>query len=417
MKSEVRKIDASEVEAWIHALHMPFLGQADEESYRRWPRHLEPDRTWVALEGDRFVGTSCVFSRDVTLPGADGEPAPAVPFSAISGVGVHSTHHRRGLLRQMMGRMLHDGLERGEAIAGLIASEATIYGRFGFGWATTTHDLTLPRRTSRLRAPVPELDLVLCGADEASKTVPALFDRLRRARPGQVNRNDAWWGEAWEDPRSSRGGLSKRFYVIDADGYVTYRAKNSWNPAEANVLQVNDLFGATPDVEAGLWQHLLGVDLVDTITAARPVDESLRWRLEDPRALSVTGARDMLWIRVLDVPAALTARRYRLPGRLVLEVEAAPTWTDKEGRPGADPAQGRWVLDAGPDGSTCRPATRAEPTELRLGVAELGGVLLGGQDLASRARAGLVSELVPGALERADALFGCRPAPFSSTGF
>jgi predicted acetyltransferase len=417
MTTEVRTIEAGEIDAWVRALHMPFLAQADDDSYLHWRAHIEPERTWVAVDGDRFIGTSCVFSRNLTLPGLEGEPAPVVPMTAVSGVGVHPTHHRRGLLRQMMGRMLTDGLERGEPVAGLIASEATIYGRFGFGWATSTLELTLPRRTSRLRTPAPDLDLVLCDPEEAEKRIPPLFDRLRRMRAGQVDRNDAYWSEIWKDPKARRGGASKRFFLIGEDGYIAYRGKNNWNASEPNLLRVDDLFGASADIEAGLWQYLLGVDLVDTIIAGRPLDEPIRWRLEDPRSLAVTGLRDFLWIRVLDVPGALTARRYRTEGTLVLEVEPAPTWTDREGRPAADPAAGRWVLEVSPFGSSCRAARSGEATELRLGVAELGAALLGGQDLASRAAASRVTELVPGALARADAVFGCRPAPFSSTGF
>ncbi len=417
MKTEVRTINPGEIDAWARALHMPFLAQADDDSTLHWRAHVEPERTWVAVDGDRFVGTSCVFTRNVTLPGLEGEPAPVVPMTAVSGVGVHTTHRRQGLLRQMMGRMLTNGIERGEPIAGLVASEAAICGRFGFGWATTTLDLTLPRRTSRLRTPAPDLDLVLCDSQEAEKRIPALFDRLRRTRPGQVDRNDAYWGEIWRDPKERRGGASKRFFVIGDDGYIAYRGKNSWNESEPSVLRVDDLFGASADVEAGLWQYLLGVDLVDTITAGRPVDEPIRWRLEDPRSLAVTGLRDLLWIRVLDVPAALTARRYRTEDTLVLEVEPAPNWTDRQGQPGPDPAAGRWVLEANPAGSSCRAARSDETTEIHLGVAELGAALLGGQDLATRAAPGRVTELVAGALARADAVFGCRPAPFSSTGF
>jgi predicted acetyltransferase len=415
--TEIRTIETAEVDAWVRALHMPFLGQADDTSYLHWRNHIEPERTWVVVDGDRFVGTSCVFSRDVTLPGLEGELAPVVPITAVSGVGVHTTHHRQGLLRQMMGRMLTDGIERGEVIAGLLASEATIYGRFGFGWATSTLDLTLPRRTSRLLAPAPDLELELCDSTDAEKRIPALFDRLRRTRAGQVDRNAAYWSEIWTDPKARRGGASKRFFAIGEDGYIAYRATNSWNTSEPNVLRVDDLFGASAEVEAGLWQYLLEVDLVDTITASRPVDEPIRWRLEDPRSLAVTGLRDLLWIRVLDVPGALTARHYGAEDSLVLEVEAAPTWTDGGGRPGPDPAAGRWVLEASPAGSSCRTARSAETTEVRLGVAELGAALLGGQDLTSRAAAGRVTELVPGALARADAVFACRPAPFSSTGF
>jgi hypothetical protein len=125
----------------------------------------------------------------------------------------------------------------------------------------------------------------------------------------------------------------------------------------------------------------------------------------------------MLWIRVLDVPTALTARRYRTEGRLVLEVDAAPAWVDQHGEARPDPAAGTWVLEVGAAGSSCRSARADERPEFRLGVSELGAALLGGQDLRSRASAARVVEFVPGALERADAIFATTPAPFSSTGF
>jgi predicted acetyltransferase len=180
---------------------------------------------------------------------------------------------------------------------------------------------------------------------------------------------------------------------------------------------VDDLFGATPEIEAGLWQYLLSVDLSDSIVASRPLDEPIRWRLEDPRSLAVSGLNDFLWIRVLDVAGALNARRYQTDGQLVFEVDPAPVWPDSDGQSGPDPAAGRWVLEAGPSGSSCRRARASESAELRLGAAELGAALLGGQDLRSRSFAGRVTELKAGALVRADSLLGTRPLPFSSTGF
>lgn len=414
---QTRLIEPAEIDAWVRSLNTPFLSHADDDSYQHWRLHLEPERTWAALDGGSIVGTCCVLSRDVTLPGPDGGPSPTIPMTAVSGVGVHPTHRRQGILRQMMGAMLRDGVARGEPLAGLIASEAVIYGRFGFGWATSTVDLSLPKRTARLTGPIPESALVLCDAEEAAKRLPPLFDRLRRNRPGQVDRNEAVWSEAFRSPSRPRTKTSNRFYAIGENGYTSYRAGTNWGtPAEPRALYVDDLFGATEADEAALWHYLLGVDLIDTIVAGRPLDEPLRWRLADPRGLAVTGLRDVLWTRVLDVPDALTARRYRIEGRLVLQVEPAPDWPG-EGDPGADPAAGRFVLEAGPDGSSCRAARSADATELRLGVAELSAALLGGQDLYSRSWAGRVSELVPGALARADALFGANPLPFTTTGF
>src|SRR5579872_696439 len=316
----------------------------------------------------------------------------------------------------MMGAMLQDGIARGEPVAGLIASEAPIYGRFGFGWATSTVDLSLPKRTARLLAPVAEIGLGLSDAEEAAKRLPSLFERLRRMRPGQLNRNEATWTDAFTPRPRGRSRTSERFYAIAEDGYTTYRAALNWSATEPSVLYVDDLFGATAEVEAGLWQYLLNVDLVDTIEAGRPVDEALRWRLEDPRALAATALRDVLWTRVLDVPQALTARSYRVEGRLVLHVEGAPGWLGGEAAAN-DPAAGRWVLEAGPDGATCRTAGDGDATDLRLGVADLSAALLGGQDLQSRSWAGRVDEVNPGTLARADALFGTSPLPFSTTGF
>jgi predicted acetyltransferase len=400
---------------------VPFLASPDPEAHAHWGPHIEVDRTWAAVDGDRFVGNACVFSRDVTVPGSDpATAAPTMPMSAISGVGVHPTHRRQGLLLRLMGAMLDDGVPRGEPIAGLIASESSIYGRFGFGWATTYAALTIEKAHARFTHPAPEVGLAICDKDEAAKRLPALFDRLRRTRPGQVSRNAAAWGDVWTDIQAERTPAASTglFFAVGDDGYVSYRVADGWPSPEPTTLVVADLLGATPEVETGLWQFVLSIDLVQRIVArSRPPDEPLRWWLANPRALRTTGMGDFLWIRVLDVPAALMGRGYQAEGRLVLEVEPAPSWVDAKGEPGPDPAAGRWMLDAGPDGATCRAARRGEPTDLRLGAEELGAALLGGQELRPRAGARGVSEVRRGALAQADTLFAARPLPFSSTGF
>ncbi len=162
----------------------------------------------------------------------------------------------------------------------------------------------------------------------------------------------------------------------------------------------------TPGAAAGLWRYCLDLDLIGAVQlAGRPVDEPLRWLLADPRRLRTAKVTDGLWVRLLDLPAALAARRYAAPGAVVVEV------TDRL-RPAND---GRFLLEGGPDGADCRPTGR-EP-DLLCDVADLGAAYLGGVKLASLARAGRVLEQAPGALARADAMFATDPAPWCTTGF
>lgn len=178
--------------------------------------------------------------------------------------------------------------------------------------------------------------------------------------------------------------------------------------AAVTSVGVLDLVGEDPEVEAGLWAYLVGVDLVRSVTASkRPVGESVKWRLTDPRAWQTTGVGDLLWLRVLDVPAALGARTYPGEGALVLAV----------GGEDGDPAVGRWRLECAPDGAEARPARVGEATDLRLGLADLGALYLGGVAASTLAAAGRVAEERAGAAARADRLLASAVAPRSSTGF
>jgi predicted acetyltransferase len=166
------------------------------------------------------------------------------------------------------------------------------------------------------------------------------------------------------------------------------------------------LVGLTPEADAALWRYILDLDLAGSVQVDdRPVDDPIRWRLADPRRLRVNEVGDQLWIRLLDLPGAMEARRYAIDGELVLEV------TDTL-RPRN---QGRFRLEGGPDGASCRP-TSAEP-DLALDVADLGAAYLGGASLATLARAERVTELTPGVLLHADRMLASDPVPVSTTHF
>jgi predicted acetyltransferase len=368
---------------------------------------LELDRTLAAFDGDEIVGTGRLFSFELTMPG--GRPLPA---AAVSWIAVLPTHRRRGILTALKRTQLDDAAERGEPLAILYASESGIYRRFGYGVSTSWVSVSVERRHSAFRLPVPGGRVRLVDEDDARKLLPEIFDRVRRVQPGAVQRVDAWWPDQFFWRESDERGT--RFYCVyespegGLDGYAAYRFESRWDNGPQGILNVTDLATMSPAARAVLWRYLLDVDLVETIKAwVAPVDEPLRWLLNEPRRMAVTRMGDGLWVRVLDAPTALSARTYAAAGRVVFEV------VDPFRPDGA--AAGRFALDGGPDGADAR-RTSEEP-DLVLEVSELGGILLGGVRPSVLARAGLVDERTSGALAVADAMFAVEPLPFSMTEF
>ena len=419
MDVEVRKLRPEEGEAFVRSVAVPFLSPATGDPHELAEDQdrvakTETDRAWVASDDGRFVGNACIHTMDLTLPAFPDRACPVTAMAGVSAGGVHPTHRRRGLLSRMMAAMLDDARAHGEALAGLIASESIIYGRFGFGHATDMAEFTINTRESAFSNPAPHLDLQLLDREEAAKILPDLYDRQRRTRSGEVSRNQQVWKEVIADPPNRRHGGSGVFFASCDDGYLAYRAH------DANVLRgdlpritVEELRGTTPEVEAALWRFVLDLDLVGEVTARRrPVDEPVRWRFADPRQLKVTDVVDRLYVRILDVPAALEARGYRNEGRVVLDVlpPSASLGSD-------DAASGTWVLEGGPDGASCRAGRAGEEADVRLTVTDLGSLYLGGFSASLLAAAGRVQELTAGGIEAADSLFATWPAPLTGTGF
>jgi predicted acetyltransferase len=420
MDVAVRQLHPGEAAAFVRSVRVPFLDPSSDDTDGRHTddravAHLEADRAWVAVDEGRFVGNAGIYSLDLTLPARPGEPGSVIPFAGVTAVGVHPTHRRRGLLRQLMARMLEDSRRRGEAFAGLFASESAIYGRFGFGQASSATELTIDSARSRFLVRAPELGLRLLDRGEAAQLLPALFDRQRRLRAGETSRSAEVWQDYLEDRPFRRHGAGGLFIAGCDDGFVAYRAEPAdfMRAAYARVF-IEELRGMTPDVEAALWRFVFDLDLAGQVVAKRrPIDEPLRWRLADARQLRVASVDDRLHVRILDVPAAFEARGYRRAGRVVFDV--LPPSDDLDGQP--DPVPGRWLLEAGPDGASCRAARGHEATELRLGATELGALYLGGVPASELAAAGRIDELRDGSLDRVDALLAAQPAPLTGTAF
>jgi predicted acetyltransferase len=409
MDIDIRPITPEQGDQFSNVMATAFGETFTEEELADHDRWFEYDRSIAAFDGDRMVGTGGAYSMDLTLPGLT-----TIPIGGLTAIAVLPTHRRRGILRSMIAYHFEEVERRGELVSALGASESLIYSRFGYGLGTTFADFEIdPRHGQFLRPVATRGRLRLLDPEETAKIVPPLYDRYRRGQPGELTRPQVWWDVYARDPEWTRQGASRHYdlvYETDpgrVDGWVSYRVESRWpNGLAANVVKVRNLVGLSAEAEAALWRYLLDLDLAGTIKLIdRPVDDPIRWRLADPRRLRVTDIGDQLWVRLLDLPGALAARRYAVSDALVLEVTDAL-------RPRN---QGRFRLEGGPDGATCEP-TRDQP-DLALDVADISAAYLGGTRLTSLARAERVAERTAGALLRADRMLAADPPPICTTHF
>jgi predicted acetyltransferase len=400
MDVTLRPIGPDEFDAfrWVTAFALGFEPRAEDSLALR--DYFEYDRTVAASAGGRIVGTLGAFTLKVAVPGGS-----ALPTAGTSFVGVLPTHRRRGVLRRMVAAHFADIRSRGEPLAGLWASEAPIYGRFGYGVAAYQNEQVIARDHVRLAGPPLAGEVRLSDAIEAERVLPGVYERVRRAVPGMLERRDSWWRQrVLYDPPQRRGEASALAFALYEDaggiqGTLTYRRiGRPFGPAPQRII-INALMAATADAHRALWRYAASIDLVGEIEAwNRPADDPLAWLLEDRRKLRQT-VRDSLWIRVMDVPAALAGRRYALAGKLVLKIEDAHcSWND-----------GTFALDGGPDGATCV-ATRAAP-DVTLPIETLGALFLGGNSAHVLARAGRLAG-DDAAVARMHAMFASPRAPW-----
>ncbi|HEY3672479.1 MAG TPA: GNAT family N-acetyltransferase [Acidimicrobiia bacterium] len=410
---EPRTVRDDEFVDFLLAVQAGF-GRTTHDELDEYPAHLlTPDRSLAVRDGTSVSGgtngpvvaTAGAYSFDLTVPGG-----ARLPMAAVAMVTVHPTHRRRGILRRLMAAQLDDVTRRGEPLAGLTASEASIYERFGYGTATFTTRWDLESHHAHLQpAPAPSGRVRVVDATAAAAAAHAVYARIAPSRVGELSRPESWWPQLFAPARNG-----PRFFTAvhdDADGtpdaFARYVLDADWPDGVADTrLRVLEIQGVDAGAEAAMWSYLFGIDLVGTITAGeRPVDDPLRWRLPDPRRLRVRQLRDHLWVRVLDVAAALSARTYDTADALVLELH-------DEFRPDNS---GRWLIDGGPDGATCTRTDRA--ADLALSAADLGALYLGGVPVSTLAAAGRVRELTTGAVARGDRAFLTHPSPWCTTHF
>jgi predicted acetyltransferase len=395
---EIRSTTDEDFEVFVDTLYAAF------GRFRETPAEgggisaaFEMDRNLLAVTADgRPVGTAAAYSFELTLPGEILAPA-----AGVTAVGVLPSHRRRGVLSAMMRRQLTDLRARGEFLSVLLATEALIYRRFGYGPATYEQRLTVRRHEAALAAPrahgmADSGSIELLRRAECGEILEEVYDRYRRAQPGALSRPHRWWASGAGQPPVSP---APRYVAVhrDADGVPDGYA--SYSLSEPETLTVDETIATDDTVSLALARFVLGHDLVKQVVFKRcPTDHPLRWQLADFRAAQVSDDTDWLWVRLLDVPRALTARGWFTDGELVLDVD--------------DPflgEHGRYLLTVR-DGKAECVSTDREP-DLSLDVCDLGSVYLGGTAPSTLVRAGHIRAHHPGAAALADGLFRTERPP------
>lgn len=406
----IRTASPETLRSFLAPAMVAFAEELTDSDFEEMLHTAEPDRFIAAFDGEAAIGTAGIYTFRLTVPGGE------VDAAGVTAVGVEPGHRRAGVLTSLMRRQLDDVRERGEPVAVLWASEGAIYQRFGYGLGTVDAAFEVDRvRTSWLRPAQPGGRMRLVDEAEALAEFPPVYEAVRRTTPGSLSRSEAWW--RWRllpDPEKYRQGGGPKFrylYEVDgsAEGYAMYRVTDSWDDrGPRGQLIVVEVMAATTRARRAIWSFLFGVDLVRTIRARRqPFPHPLFLELAEPRALGMT-SRDGLWLRLVDLPVALAARRYGAADALVLEVaDGFCPWN-----------AGRWSLDAtGKTGDAPHVARTDAPADLALDVADLAAVYLGAIRMSDLVQASRVTEVTPGAARRADVLFASDRPPYCGTMF
>jgi len=373
------------------AIGQYFGAEPTPERSEKFSQNLPFERMHAAREDGAIVGGAGVFPFELSIPGG------IVRCAGVTVVGVYPTHRRRGILRAMMRAQIDDIHARGEPLAALWASEETIYGRFGYGMASLAGEISLAREHAEFACPLePRGRVRILEPSEALELLPVVWERTLEQTPGMFRRERPWWeNRVVDDPPEHREGSGpKRFALLELDGepqaYAIYRHNMKWaEGSSAAQLGVIEAIGATPRGTAEIWRFLLDIDWQASISAdLLPIDHPLFFLLAKPRRMKYrTG--DGIWVRLVDVAAALSARSYAVDREVVFDVaDAFAPWNE-----------GRWKLAGG----SCE-RTNNEP-DLRCDVTALGSVFLGGFTFAELQRALRVEELREGAIDRADSIF------------
>lgn len=399
MTVDIRRAEPEDLPEILEVDQQSFHYRLDPEGLELVAASLDTNRFFVAstdshtVDGHpsdgRIVGLAGSYPLELTLPG----PA-TLPMTGVTWISVLPSHRRRGLARQLIAAVERDGAERDEPVLGLNATQAGIYRRFGYGIATTRLSTTIDRRLVQLRpeaaAAADVGRVILRPAVDAIDDLAAIWDRYRRAQPGEVSQSV----ERLRYLTHLNG--PDALALLHPDGFAVFTTTKDWSDGlPAHAVEIHQFCASTDDAHLALWHYLFGLDLAGPISGRFAVvpGDRLPALVTDSRAITTTTVQDNLWVKVADIPRAFAARSYRINDELVLGI--------------ADEA---WAVS----NSGCTPTGR--PPDLLLDSSAVGPLLLGGVSATHLARAGWAHGS-PATLHRADAFFGWEPAPVTRAEF
>lgn len=411
---ELRNITNDEVEAFRYAIRLGFGQDSDPEELAadedRWFLSVfSLADQWAAFDRGRMVATFGSYDQEITVPGG------VLPMAGTTVVTVQPTHRRQGILTGLMSLHLNRAVEQGQPMAGLWASEETIYGRFGYGAAIYKAEVAIPATTVHLPSGPDDVSLAYIESDEAAAILPALYDRVRPSTCGWLARSPDWWAERHlrDQPHRRHGASAQRIVVAERAGrpvgYLRFRHRWGWDLLPDGAVEIEELVAVDDDVRRSLWHFAVSVDLYPNVTWDNcPVDDPVLIEADRYRAISVR-TRESIWLRLLDVPAALVGRRYERDDALVIAVE------DRMGL-----AAGTFRLEVVDGQATCDAVPGASPAaahpDVTLDVSALGVIFAGGVSAHTLARARRIAGHRAAVL-RLDQLFRTAAAPHASENF
>jgi predicted acetyltransferase len=380
---------------------------ADPGDVEAWKRRVDLDDILIAEDVSDpqhpcVVGTSLYYRLQLTVPG--GRTLEAAWLAMIA---VAATHQGRGVWQRLSGQGFGILMERGCPILCGVPTQPTVYEILGAGVASYSHTYNIEPRFTELRAKPSRNRARKVNAAEAKSQLPSIYDRYLAVTPGALSRRSGWWDDVLEDRVTQRENASALNFITHPDGFVTYRVVGASPHAYRRpfgTMVVQDFCPVTPEAHTELLGALVSLNMFDNIVINVPVDDPLPLKLKDQLAAQLTGGADFLWMRIMDVPKVLAGRRYSADADLVLEVN--------------DPlgvAGGRFRLQIHDGVGTCTP--HDGPPDVKMALADLGTLFMGAHRAWELQRAFRIEELQSGSLEKLDAAFTTRRAPFCGTLF
>ena len=356
-----------------------------------------PEWTLCAFDGATMATSFSAFPFTMRANGK------AMAYAGISSVGTRPEYRRQGLLRRIMTQAFADMRERGQSVAGLWASQAGIYQRYGFSinsfkrkYQVDTADIRFNKndRTS--------LKVLRFSPEEIMSKVKDIYQEFVKDRMSYLHRSSAlWMNNVFEEGEDGPVYVAAAFDGEDAKAYMAYtlRANKVENRARPQEIKILDFCWLNLSAYQSIWEYLSLHDLVGRVTwETAPQDDPAQEIFQEPRMLH-TGDGEGAWFRVVDVPAALSKRGYFAEGRAVIEVfndDIAP-WNNDV-----------WDLEVG--GGDVRAERSKSTADVRVDIKVLGSIFTGIRRARELASWGLVDGSEH-SISELDQLFVTRHAP------